>query len=102
MWDKHSKEEYDNRIMGANATNAGPNVTNVGANTTNVGANATNVGANATIMGANATIMGAKKEKKQQKKELFNGNLCQHDLNWKMRIRRISLNSLMIYANLIE
>ena len=23
MWDKHSKEEYDNRIMGANATNVG-------------------------------------------------------------------------------
>ena len=23
MWDKHSKEEYDNRIMGANATNMG-------------------------------------------------------------------------------
>ena len=38
MWDKHSKEEYDNRIMGANATNAGPNVTNVEANATNVGA----------------------------------------------------------------
>ena len=31
MWDKHSKEEYDNRIMGANATNAGPNATNAGA-----------------------------------------------------------------------
>jgi len=40
---KHSKEEYDNRIMEANATN----------------------------MGANATIMGAKKEKKQQKKDRF-------------------------------
>ena len=40
MWDKHSKEEYDNRLMG-------PNVTNVE---------------------ANATIMEAKKEKKQQKK----------------------------------
>ena len=64
MWDKHSKEEYDNRIMGANATNAGPNVTNVGANVTNVGANATNVG-------ANATNVGAKKEKKQQKKDRF-------------------------------
>ena len=50
MWDKHSKEEYDNRIMGANATNAGPNVTNVEANATNV---------------------GAKKEKKQQKKDRF-------------------------------
>ena len=23
MWDKHSKEEYDNRIMGANATTMG-------------------------------------------------------------------------------
>ena len=43
MWDKHSKEEYDNRLMG-------PNVTNVEAN--------------ATIMEANATNMGAKKEKK--------------------------------------
>ena len=40
---KHSKEEYDNRIMEANATN---------------------VGANATNMEANATNMGAKKEKK--------------------------------------
>ena len=54
MWDKHSKEEYDNRIMGANATNAGPNVTNVEANATNVE--------------PNTTIVGAKKEKKQQKK----------------------------------
>jgi hypothetical protein len=43
---KHSKEEYDNRIMEANATN-----------------------------------VGAKKEKKQQKKELFNGNLYLHSLN---------------------
>ena len=43
MWDKHSKEEYDNRIMGANATN----------------------------VGANATNVGAKKEKKQQKKDRF-------------------------------
>ena len=40
---KHSKEEYDNRIMEANATN----------------------------MTANATNMGAKKEKKQQKKDRF-------------------------------
>ena len=31
MWDKHSKEEYDNRIMGANATNMTANATNVGA-----------------------------------------------------------------------
>ena len=61
MWDKHSKEEYDNRIMGANATNAGPNVTNVEAN-------ATNVEPNATIVGANATIVGAKKEKKTAEK----------------------------------
>ena len=38
----------------------------------------------------------------EKRKELFNGNLYQHSLNWKMRIRRISLNSLMIYANLIE
>ena len=38
MWDKHSKEEYDNRIMGANATNAGPNATNMGPNATNAGA----------------------------------------------------------------
>ena len=67
MWDKHSKEEYDNRIMG-------PNVTNVEANATNVEPNATN-------MGANATNVGAKKEKKQQKKELFNGNLYLHSLN---------------------
>jgi len=50
VWDKHSKEEYDNRIVEANATN--------------VEANATNVEANATIMEANTTIMGAKKEKK--------------------------------------
>ena len=51
MWDKHSKEEYDYRIMGANATN---------------------VEANATNMEANATILGAKKEKKkQQKKDRF-------------------------------
>lgn len=28
---KHSKEEYDNRIMGANATIMGANATNVGA-----------------------------------------------------------------------
>lgn len=35
-------------------------------------------------------------------KKLFNGNLYQHSLSWKMRIRRISQNSLMIYANLIE
>ena len=40
---KHSKEEYDNRIMGANATN----------------------------ITANATNVGAKKEKKQQKKDRF-------------------------------
>ena len=45
MWDKHSKEEYDNRIMGANATNVEPNATNVEPNTTIVEANATNVGA---------------------------------------------------------
>jgi hypothetical protein len=43
VWDKHSKEEYDNRIMEANATN----------------------------VGANATNVGAKKEKKQQKKDRF-------------------------------
>ena len=61
MWDKHSKEEYDNRIMGANATNAGPNVTNVEAN-------ATNVEPNTTIVEANATNMGAKKEKKTAEK----------------------------------
>ena len=40
---KHSKEEYDNRIMEANATN----------------------------ITANATNVGAKKEKKQQKKDRF-------------------------------
>jgi len=40
---KHSKEEYDNRIMEANATN----------------------------ITANATNMGAKKKKKQQKKDRF-------------------------------
>ena len=65
MWDKHSKEEYDNRIMGANATNAEANVTNVEANATNVEPNATN--------------MGAKKKKKQQKKDRFsekNDYLC--------------------------
>ena len=48
---KHSKEEYDNRIIEANAT----------------------------IMEANATNMGAKKEKKQQKKDRFsekNDYLC--------------------------
>ena len=45
MRDKHSKEEYDNRIMGANATNAGPNATNMGPNATNMGPNATNAGA---------------------------------------------------------
>ena len=61
VWDKHSKEEYDNRIMGANATNAGPNVTNVEANATNVEPNATN--------------MGAKKEKKQQKKDRFSAKM---------------------------
>ena len=54
MWDKHSKEEYDNRLMG-------PNVTNAGANATNVEANATNVE-------PNATIVGAKKEKKTAEK----------------------------------
>ena len=43
MWDKHSKEEYDNRIMEANAT----------------------------TMTANATNVGVKKEKKQQKKDRF-------------------------------
>ena len=58
---KHSKEEYDNRIMGANATNAGPNVTNVEAN-------ATNVEPNTIIVEANATIMEAKKEKKTAEK----------------------------------
>ena len=68
MWDKHSKEEYDNRIMGANATNAGPNVTNVGANATNAGPNVTNVEANATNVEPNATIVGAKKEKKTAEK----------------------------------
>lgn len=47
MWDKHSKEEYDNRIMGANATIMEPN---------------------ATIMEANATNVGAKKEKKTAEK----------------------------------
>ena len=57
MWDKHSKEEYDNRIMGANATI--------------MEANATIMEAKATIMGANATNVGAKKEKKQQKKDRF-------------------------------
>ena len=31
MWDKHSKEEYDNRIMGANATNMTANATTIGA-----------------------------------------------------------------------
>ena len=55
VWDKHSKEEYDYRIMGANATN--------------VEANATNMEANATNMEANTTIMGAKKEKKKQQKK---------------------------------
>ena len=54
MWGKHSKEEYDNRIMAANATNAGPNVTNVEANATNVE--------------PNATIMGAKKREKTAEK----------------------------------
>ena len=43
MWDKHSKEEYDNRIMEANAT----------------------------TMTANATNVGVKKEKKQQKQDRF-------------------------------
>ena len=38
----------------------------------------------------------------EKRKELSNGNLYQHSLSWKMRIRRISQNSLMIYANLIE
>ena len=47
VWDKHSKEEYDYRIMGANATN---------------------MGANATNMGANATIMGPKKREKTAEK----------------------------------
>lgn len=37
-----------------------------------------------------------------EEKGAFQGNLYQHCLSWKMRIRRISLNSLMIYANLIE
>ena len=48
---KHSKEEYDNRIMEANATN----------------------------ITANATNVGAKKEKKQLKKDRFsekNDYLC--------------------------
>ncbi len=35
---KHSKEEYDNRIMEANATNITANATNITANATNVGA----------------------------------------------------------------
>ena len=35
---KHSKEEYDNRIMEANATIMGANATNITANATNVGA----------------------------------------------------------------
>ena len=55
---KHSKEEYDNRIMEANATIMGANATNITANATNV---------------------GAKKEKKQQKKDRFsekNDYLC--------------------------
>ena len=46
---KHSKEEYDYRIMGANATN---------------------MEANATNMEANTTIMGAKKEKKNSRKRI--------------------------------
>lgn len=54
---KHTKEEYDNRIMGANATI--------------MTANATTMGANATNMTANATNVGAKKEKKQLKKDRF-------------------------------
>ena len=54
VWDKHSKEEYDNRLMGPNATN--------------MGANATIMTANATIVGANATIVGAKKRKKTAEK----------------------------------
>ena len=54
MWDKHSKEEYDNRIMGANATIMEANATIMEANATNVEPNATN--------------MGAKKEKKTAEK----------------------------------
>ena len=55
---KHTKEEYDNRIMEANATIMGANATNITANATNV---------------------GAKKEKKQLKKDRFsekNDYLC--------------------------
>lgn len=63
MWGKHSKEEYDNRIMGANATI-------MGANATNAGPNATNVEPNATNMEPNTTIMGAKKEKKNSRKRI--------------------------------
>ena len=61
MWDKHSKEEYDNRLMG-------PNVTNVEANATIMEANATIMEANATNVEPNATIVGAKKEKKTAEK----------------------------------
>ena len=61
VWDKHSKEEYDNRLMG-------PNATNMGANATIMTANATIMTANATIVGANATIVGAKKRKKTAEK----------------------------------
>ena len=55
---KHSKEEYDNRIIEANATIMGANATNITANATNV---------------------GAKKEKKQLKQDRFsekNDYLC--------------------------